>query len=61
MEFRDCREHTMKGVRTRAGERGGDTKGIAAKGARSPRLTLLRRQASPLNDKLSQWGHQETE
>eukprot|EP00965_Chrysotila_dentata_P200921 6180265-Pleurochrysis_carterae.AAC.1 len=33
MQFGDRREHTMNGVRTRAGERGGDAKGIAAKGA----------------------------
>eukprot|EP00965_Chrysotila_dentata_P139473 4611580-Pleurochrysis_carterae.AAC.2 len=61
MKFDDRCEHTAKGVRTRAGERGGDTKGIVTKGARRPRLTLLRRQASPLKYELSQRGQQETE
>eukprot|EP00965_Chrysotila_dentata_P141897 4690401-Pleurochrysis_carterae.AAC.1 len=61
MEFDDRREHTMDGVRTRAGERGGEAKSIAAKGARSPRLKLLRRQTSPLKYQSPQWGQQETE
>eukprot|EP00965_Chrysotila_dentata_P152745 5048183-Pleurochrysis_carterae.AAC.1 len=48
MKFGDCREHTMKSVHARAGERSGGAKGIVANGARSPRLTFLRRHASPL-------------
>eukprot|EP00965_Chrysotila_dentata_P087460 2887602-Pleurochrysis_carterae.AAC.1 len=61
IKFGDRREHTMNGVHSCAGERGGVAQGVTAKGMRGPRLTLLRRQMDPLRHELPQWGQQETE
>eukprot|EP00965_Chrysotila_dentata_P145701 4812988-Pleurochrysis_carterae.AAC.1 len=61
MEFGDGREHTVNGVHSCAGERGGVVQGVTTKSARGTRPTLLRRQADPPEHEPSQWGQQETE